>query len=73
MKPTIDEVLQALVHLSRQKDSNQWVYVEDLAEQLYTHYDNILPSLLMLARDGSINFSSRKKVAVTLLNRSMAA
>lgn len=74
MKPSIDEVLQKLIELNcHRKTTNKWIYVEQLAEELYTHYDNIIPSLLMLERDELIHFSSNKHVAVTVVRKAMAA
>ncbi|HEY9176354.1 MAG TPA: hypothetical protein VIN07_01625 [Flavipsychrobacter sp.] len=74
MKPSIDEVLQKLAEMNRHKKyTHNWIYIEHLAEALDTHYDNILPSLLMLEREDLLQFNSRKRVAVTLLRRVMAA
>jgi len=67
MKPSMDEVLQKLIELNRQsRPTNNWIYIEHLAEELDSHYDNILPSLLMLAREDYIHFNSKKKIAVSL-------
>lgn len=74
MKPTIEEVLQKLLELNRHKKStNNWIYIEQLAEELDTHYDNIIPSLLMLERDEYLHFNSKKKVAVSLQKWQLAA
>lgn len=74
MKPTIEEVMQKLLELNRYKKStNNWIYIEQLAEELDTHYDNIIPSLLMLAREEVLHFNSSKKVAVSLLKRQYLA
>ncbi len=74
MKPSIDEVLQKLIELNRHKKAtNNWVYIEHLAEELDTHYDNIIPSLLMLERDEYLHFSGKKKIAVALLRQAKAA
>lgn len=74
MKPSIDEVLQKLAEMNRNKKAfHNWVYIEHLAEALDTHYDNILPSLLMLAREEVLHFNSKKKVAVSLQKRQQLA
>ena len=73
MKPSIDEVLQKLVELNRYSKPNNWIYIEHLAEELDTHYDNIIPSLLMLAREEVLHFNSNKKVAVSLQKRQQLA
>lgn len=67
MKPSMDEVLQKLIEMNRHsRPANNWIYIEHLAEELDSHYDNILPSLLILARDEYIHFNSKNKIAVSL-------
>jgi hypothetical protein len=73
MKPSIDEVLQKLMEMNRYSKSNNWIYIEHLAEELDTHYDNIIPSLLMLAREDVLFFNSNKKVAVLMQKRQQIA
>lgn len=74
MKPSMDEVLQKLIELNRHsRPTNNWIYIEHLAEELDSHYDNILPSLLMLARDEYIHFNSKKKIAVSLQKAQLIA
>ena len=74
MKPSIDEVLQKLMELHRHNHTtNSWIYIEHLAEEMHTHYDNIVPSLLMLEREDYIHFSSKQRLAVALQRKGMAA
>ena len=74
MKPSIDEVLQKLVAMSASgKKGRNWILIEQLAEELNAHCDNIIPSLLQLEREECLVFSPKKKIAVNLLNPKMAA
>lgn len=74
MKPSIDEVLQKLTEMNRNKKAfNSWIYIEHLAEALDTHYDNIIPCLLMLEREEYLHFNGRKRIAVALHRQVVAA
>lgn len=74
MRPSIEEVLQKLIEMNLLRTrSKKWVLISRIADELHTHNDDVMPSLLQLEREECIRFSGKNREAVTLLKKEMAA
>ena len=69
MKPSIEEILEKLAALKATgKSKRHWILLSELAEQLDTHIDNIMPGLLLLQREQCLQFNSgAQRLAVNML------
>lgn len=74
MRPSIEEVLQKLLSLNSVKTSaKKWLLISHIAEELEAHAEDIMPSLLQLAREDCLKFNGKTRKAVVLLKKGIAA
>ncbi|MEZ5016282.1 MAG: hypothetical protein R2800_04465 [Flavipsychrobacter sp.] len=67
MKPSLDEVWAAIVRMHRRVTDKTRLPVSSLLEDMDEHIDNILPSLLFLAKEQRIKIDADKTV-ITVMN-----
>ncbi|MCB0695908.1 MAG: hypothetical protein KDC07_01005 [Chitinophagaceae bacterium] len=59
---------QLLVMNTNKNAQHNWILLTDLAQELNTHMDNIMPCLLQLKRDECLEFNKGKyRLAVNIL------
>ena len=74
MKPSYQEVFHKILQLYAVNAGKiRAIQLTDLAEQLDTCRDDIMPSLLLLVREQVIKFESVDRSRIVLVNRKHAA
>ena len=76
MKPSLEEVLEKLALLNRNRKKrakHSWIPLSTLTDELDTHMDNVMPCLLLLKNEDCIEFNPGKlRLAVNVLKKEMA-
>lgn len=74
MKPSLEEVMLKILELTTKKGKKEtFINIRNITEELNTHKEDLMPSLLQLVRDQVIRFDSAKRNAIRLLMVEKAA
>lgn len=71
MKPSIEDVLSTIKHLwMNKKHKKAGITIQELTETMDEHVGNVMPSLLLLAREKQISMKSFSAGMVLILRDS---